>query len=511
MSVIPQFNVTRFIDIKTNKNQENLKKLQENDSSLFYIDDILESYARLIILSLPLNQHLRCLDLTLVKLSNHNCKSLKSMLQCNVSLMSLKLRSNNTNDAQLRCILEGMIYNTNLINLKISTNKFGLESDKTLDDILRINTTLQKLKIQDIYLDGSDMFCFMHGLWYNTTLLSLNILNLNMSHSNLSTLGEYLMNNNTLETFKLRTFGLAGASFSNLYHFISNTTALKTLILEPIYGDDLHAWKSLDRCLSNNKSITSLSVFGMTLWKADVPILLSLLDRKTELTTLKLTTASINDDKALKIASWLSTNTTITNLDLSGNNIHSLESALGFADMLRVNTTLTRLNLAANNTISHHNEEIIKALTFNTTLVELELYSADKHESQAIIEVIEQNQTLTSLILRCHMNNLNFYHSNYWNIVKSSMRHNTTLSTLILPTAEGLPAPHPSIIAKKNYTLMALLLNRWRREIKYYKDPSPLPSSSSSSQEREEKNQNKRQRTIYFIKQFQQMIFESQS
>ena len=101
-----------------------------------------------------------------------------------------------------------------------------------------------------------------------------------------------------------------------------------------------------------------------------VAVLAAVLEANTTLTNLDLQGNNIGPAGAESLATALKTNTTLTNLDLSYNNIGSA-GAESLATALKTNTTLTNLNLSLNNIGPAGAESLATALKTNTTLKQL--------------------------------------------------------------------------------------------------------------------------------------------
>ena len=81
----------------------------------------------------------------------------------------------------------------------------------------------------------------------------------------------------------------------------------------------------------------------------------------------------VTDETAVAVlAAVLEANTTLTNLDLQGNNIGPA-GAVSLATALKTNTTLTNLDLSYNNIGSAGAESLATALKTNTTLTNLDV------------------------------------------------------------------------------------------------------------------------------------------
>jgi hypothetical protein len=121
----------------------------------------------------------------------------------------------------------------------------------------------------------------------------------------------------------------------------------------------------------------------------------------TTLTVLDLYGNDIGDEGAQALAAALMNNATLTTLPLDGNNIGD-EGAQALAAALMNNATLTTLHLGENNIGDEGAQALATALTRNATLKALRLYeNGIGHEgARALAAALTNNATLLSLNLR---------------------------------------------------------------------------------------------------------------
>ena len=90
------------------------------------------------------------------------------------------------------------------------------------------------------------------------------------------------------------------------------------------------------------------------------------------------------------IAEAIKVNNTLTELDLSENNI-SYSGATSIAEAIKVNNTLTKLDLSTNNIGDIGAKFIIKALKFNIRLTHLKLFDNCIHR-KVIMDFVTQEE-----------------------------------------------------------------------------------------------------------------------
>ena len=119
--------------------------------------------------------------------------------------------------------------------------------------------------------------------------------------------------------------------------------------------------------LDANTTLTNLDLQGNNIGPTGAESLSTALKTNTTLTHLDLSSNNIGPGGAVSLATALKTNTTLTHLDLQGNNIGP-GGAVSLAAALKTNTTLTKLDLQGNNIGPFDAESLATALKTNTTL-----------------------------------------------------------------------------------------------------------------------------------------------
>jgi hypothetical protein len=105
---------------------------------------------------------------------------------------------------------------------------------------------------------------------------------------------------------------------------------------------------------------------------------------------------------AAAIADALRVNTTLTELNLRGNDVGE-EGAKALADALKVNTTLTELDISCDYMGDEGAKALADALKINKTVTKLILfaYNITEEGEKALLEALRVNETLTSLSFSC--------------------------------------------------------------------------------------------------------------
>ena len=181
--------------------------------------------------------------------------------------------------------------------------------------------------------------------------------------------------------------------------------------------------------LETNTTLTNLDLQGNNIGPTGAESLSTALKTNTTLTHLDLSSNNIGPGGAVSLATALKTNTTLTNLDLRSNNIGPFD-AESLATALKTNTTLTNLCLSYGNNIGPAGaESLAEALKTNTTLTDLDLSGNNIGPGDAVslATALKTNTTLTNLNLR--RNNIDPFDAES---LATALRTNTVLTDLYL-------------------------------------------------------------------------------
>ena len=182
------------------------------------------------------------------------------------------------------------------------------------------------------------------------------------------------------------------------------------------------------KMLTENTTVTDLNLSRNELGSECADKICDMLYHNNTLTVLNLSGNELGSECADKICDMLHHNNTLTLLNLSGNELGS-ECADKICDMLYHNNTLTVLNLSHNKLGSEGADKICDMLHHNNTLTHLNL-SGNKLGSECadkICDMLHHNNTLTHLYL-----SLNELSSECADKICDMLHHNNTLTHLYL-------------------------------------------------------------------------------
>ena len=254
-------------------------------------------------------------------------------------------------------------------------------TDISLKKLEILKTYIQRLKDKDptltklnisyfiLFVNVDDIKVLASTLTNNTNLTHLDMSSNNIGDEGAIELGLSLTNNTTLQNLDISCNSIGSKGTWNIVRVISNSLRYFNI--------------------SSNK----IGVNGV--------IYLSFLIKERLLTTLIIENNDIEHKGARRLSEALKVNTSLTELDISHNNIGD-EGTIALAEALGEggNTTLTKLDISYNK-IGKGASHLAKALKENKTLMSLniETNSSGDEEIKAIAEALCEggNTTLTEL------------------------------------------------------------------------------------------------------------------
>ena len=152
--------------------------------------------------------------------------------------------------------------------------------------------------------------------------------------------------------------------------------------------------------LTANTTLTNLDLSGNRIGASGAASLSDAIKVDTVLTNLDLSLNGIGDSGAASLSDAIKVNTVLTNLDLSGNRIGA-SGASFLSDAIKVNTVLTNLDLSGNEIGDSGAGFLSDAIKVNTVLTNLNLSGNGIGDSGAasLSDAIKVNTVLTNLNL----------------------------------------------------------------------------------------------------------------
>lgn len=318
----------------------------------------------LIAEKLAMNRSLTLIDLSLNMYEENDILALADMLKVNKVLKTLNLGLVNLFESKApEYFVAALSQNLSLTHLETTWTKLA----PTIWDVLSQNQHLQKL-----YLPLSEFGTILGlNLSINTGLRELNLRKTNLKDSDLKIIADGLLENKTLEILRLAKNKFDGIGILKLAESLLVNKTLKFLDLEssvPDYPDP-----------------------------ELIPALI-ILATKTNLETLFIGsifiyTTDYNEDIFFQEL----INTNLKKLSISHDGIRKY--ILRIAELIRTNTTLTWLNLSDNNLSKDNITPIIEALKENKTLTEIDLRRNIYGIDDLLKDVLLSNPILKNILV----------------------------------------------------------------------------------------------------------------
>ena len=309
-------------------------------------------------------------------------------------LTTLKIYSctyNNRNIEFLNNLKEILLNKETITDLQLyDINKNEKLKTNFLYDALTVNTTLQKLTLDNYYYNYKDVNNFNNEilklseiLLTNNTLTELHLTSCyNLYRIDKSPLFEALKYNKSITKLNLH----CGFSFEyssskvNIYPnqfkvlsemLIINTNLTHLNLNYNCIGDE--GLQHISEALLVNTSLTQLYLWKNYFSDVGIKSLCNALKANSTLTKLQLGLNKFNDSSVYYLCNMLKNNSVLTTLNLNHISI-DMKSVELICEALKTNTTLTHLNLLQNRIKRSDDKNILmKSLQYNSTLTKLKI------------------------------------------------------------------------------------------------------------------------------------------
>ena len=399
--------------------------------------------------SLSIVSTLKYLSVTSNLISEEAADSIASVIKSNTGIEELYLGNNKLGAGALK-IVRALKEVSSLKVLDLNNNN---TSGIIADDLAAV---IDHNSLQILWLANNDLrscaSTILQSLSKITTLLRLNLSDNNMSEEVADFLAFAIASNSSLEDLILRDNRLTTSGIVTIAKSLSNISTLKYLsVTSNLISEE--AADSIASVIKSNTGIEELYLGNNKLGAGALKIVRALKE-VSSLKVLDLTNNNISgiiaddlvaviDHNSLQIL-WLANNdlrscastilqslskiTTLTELDLSGNNM-SEEVADFLAFAISSNSSLEDLRLSNNRLKTNGIITIVKSLSKLSRLKVLDISNIliTKEAAVAVVSVISKINTLTSLYLgNCYMSD------EVANDLAAAIRSNCSLEVLQL-------------------------------------------------------------------------------
>lgn len=261
---------------------------------------------------------------------------------------------------ELSCSLlaDALKFTHSLTFLDVSNNNVGDERTKLLAEALSVNTSLTELKLCDNSISSTGVSCLAQSLLSNTILLTLDLENNIISDEGAQFLINALRHNNVLSQLNLKLNNVSVGQWNLLAH--SLLLNAQPMDLKKVLPDLQANSVSIIRLVLGSSSQTSLQLNDMS-----CRVLYNALRTNTTVTYLDFSHNNIGDEGAQHLSALLKLNDTIVSLILNDNHIGD-PGALFLMEAMKVNFSILCLEVLQNHLSEHVQAQLAISVALNT-------------------------------------------------------------------------------------------------------------------------------------------------
>ena len=336
--------------------------------------------------------------------------AIERMLIMNRTLKVLNLSGCNVTDPVVKHILTALMKNISLVTLHIGSPKLSSSCAVSLFQQMTTHPTLSItvgevniLGVGRVKMDRGSLWCVIGDLIPENCVEFFRALNnngLKVTKLNVQDLTDQtaehfavgLAESQSVQALKLKHCNISSAGAVSIFRSLEHNTSLEELDLSGNWqlaeGNSEAVGCAIERMLNVNRTLKVLNLYGCRLTNDVASHFANGLAQNHSLRKVILHSNNISSAGAVSIFRSLEHNTSLEELDLSGNSqlTESDSEAVGCAieRMLNVNRTLKVLNLSGCNVTDRIVKHILTGLTKNTSLVTLDIGSLKLSVSCAV-------------------------------------------------------------------------------------------------------------------------------
>ena len=285
---------------------------------------------------------------------------LASVIDHNPNVKELKIEGIDLDSEQTIAIFKGMKNLTKLTQLNISGSVITNNAANLLASILSHNISLQVLDLSSCSLQTEGATEIFNAIRNHSHLISLDISNSDITNDAANVLASVLSLNITVQDLHLQRCSLQTEGAIKIFNAIRNHSCLISL---NISNNDItnDAANVLASVLSLNITVQDLHLQRCSLQTEGAIKIFNAIRNHSCLISLNISNNDITNDAANVLASALSCNINLQNLDLRNISLQT-EGAIKIFNAIRNHVCLTRLNIANNDDIDGQTVDVLRAV-----------------------------------------------------------------------------------------------------------------------------------------------------
>ena len=328
-------------------------------------------------------------DLNLLKITHsYNIISraayeLAALLLHNEFLEELDLSYNNLSSSDVMKIFNGMVIISNFRMVNVSHNFITDEAADTLANILAHNTKLKVINVSYNNLSTVGIVKVIKGMQNSINLETVNVSHNMITNKAVDELGAALSHNSNLKSLDLSSNYLTFEGFIRIFEFLKNMMHLRKLYISYNNTSDLDIGSTATVGFDNSK-LEELDLSNNFMQTAGTVAIMRNFKQISSLKKLYINGNMITDEATDDIAAILSQSTKLEELNLSCNNLH-VAGAITIFKSLRSIYSLKRLYINNNMITDKAADDIATVLSQNLKLEELNIGCNNLHAAGTVI------------------------------------------------------------------------------------------------------------------------------
>ena len=326
---------------------------------------------------------LRKLYISKNNITDGAAKYIAATISCNTQLQQFDISNNNLHAAGTKKISKALQSISTLTQLYIGNNNITTTAAGDVAVAISRNTELQELDIGNTDLQTTGIIIISKVLQSISKLTKLYVNKNNITNEAADDIATAITRNTQLQEFDISGNDFQVTGLIVISQALQTITTLRKLHI----SKSNITYESIDNiatAISCNTQLVELNISTSNLQAMGMAKALRALQGISTLTKLYIRNNNITDKEGNDIATVISCNLQMKELDVSDNDLQS-SGAIIISKALQGISTLTKLYISSNNIIDKAADDIAAVIACNTQLKEFDISNNDLQASGAII------------------------------------------------------------------------------------------------------------------------------
>ena len=330
-------------------------------------------------------------------ITNEAADDIATVISCNSHLQELHLGNNKLQASGITKVLRSLQKISSLTKLYINHNNITNEAADDIATVVSCNAHLQELHLGSNDFQASGITKVLRSLQKISSLLKLCINHSNITDKAADDIAAVISCNTHLQELDLASNDLRALGITKISRSLQTISSLIKLCINHNNITDKAA-DDIAAVISCNTHLQELDLASNDLRASGITKISKSLQKISSLIKLHVNHNNITNEAADDIAAVISCNTYLQELDLGSNDLR----ASGITKISRSlqKTLLIKLYINHNNITDEAADDIATVISCNTHLQELDLSNNDLRTS-GITKVLRSLQKISSLIKLC--------------------------------------------------------------------------------------------------------------